>query len=216
MSDEAIAASAVVTDTSVPATPAAPAAIAAPPTSEAGADPAWLAKRLERARLSVLAEMGVENVDNAKAALADLKKRRESEMSETERLVARNAELEASAKVADEYRAAVTERAAAALAGLTPEQREFVEESANGDPLRTLRLADKARAAFQVTAAPAAKPVPAPASTSAASPGPTPASAQSANHLATWESLKASNPVLAAHYLSAHTVEISEARKARS
>jgi hypothetical protein len=212
MSD-ATAPVAPVVDTLAPiaATPAAPVA--------ADAEPAWLADRLERTKRSMLKDLGAENVDDVKAALADLKKRRDSEKTETDRLKARNAELEALGAKASAYETAIAERAAAAVASLTAEQREFVEESAAGDPLRILRLADKARAAFPGTSAAATQaakaPIAAPASSSAA-PGPAPATSQSTNHLATWESLKATNPIQAAHYLVAHTVEISEARKARS
>lgn len=216
-----------------PATP--PAAPPAPPvapasTTEDNREPHWLAARLERERRTMLRDMGVDNPDDVKAALADLKKRREAEMTEAELLKSRVAELEKSSSDRDELHATVTDLASAKLAALSEAQRNAVLKIAGDSARKQLDAITVLSATWAPDAPPTdggtgdaptatapTAPIPAPATTAqtAPAPPPTPATATE-NRLATYEKLLTDNPMAAATYRHRYRVEIQKAKDART
>jgi hypothetical protein len=175
----------------------------------------WLPARLARKEKEIAKRFGAETIEDLEARLAKLTKLEQESMSETEKLRARNAELEAAAKERDEYKATIGEQAKAALAGLTQEQREAVLDVAE-TPAKQLKAIEKLRATWVKPAEPQ-KVVPAPASTTptpSAPPGTSPSSGP--DHLATWEGLQKTNQMAAALYLDKFQVQILEQKKARS
>jgi hypothetical protein len=218
MSEAQATAAAAATDTSIQA-PAIVAAVngivsntatnipvAAPSTPEA--DPLWLAGRLEQAKRALLREMGVDKPDDVKAALADLKARKDAEKSEQERIAAKLADLESKAKRADALEAVVAIRATAELAGLSEVQRSTVLGLAGDDPASQLRHIEALRPTWAALPE-APKPIAAPANTAPAPAAPPQTgSAGQHNHKAKWEELKKSDPMQAAHYLAAHSAAI--------
>lgn len=177
-------------------------------------EPNWLPSRLERERKTIARRFGAESLDEVEQRLAKAKEIEQERMSEVERLRARTAELEVAAKERDEFRSAIAAQAADAMASLTQEQRDAVEELADGSPAKQLKAILKLKPTWKAQEQPK-PPLPPPVSTSAATPGPNPTAPVTNNHLATWERLKRDNPMEAAHYFLLHQVEIVEARKAR-
>lgn len=222
-----------------PPAPAPPPAVAPPPVLEEPADEndkkyPWLKPRLEaaaeRATKRVLQDLGLDSTETGKAAVAELRKRREAEMTEQQRLQARIAELEPLAAEVAPLRKAVADRATVEMAALTAAQQASIRAIAGDDASRQLSTIEALRptwaiaapAAAPATATPAppapvapAAPLPAPATTTAP-PAPAPAATQVQDDpLARWDALKNSNPVLAAaHYLKNRSA-IQELQKAR-
>lgn len=210
---------------------AAPAAVTPPPAAPdpkpqvqasdlpADALKARLESAKDAARREMLAELGVTDTKNAKEALAELKRRQDAEKTETERLAARVAELEGKAAKADHATQIASRRAAAELSVLTDAQRAYVTKAAGDDPLRQLETIDTLRETGLLATAPAAPP-PAPAAGAAPPPAalPTPpattapvggapppsGSVSPVDHKATFDSLRKSNPVVAAAYARRH------------
>jgi hypothetical protein len=194
----------VAADTQAPAPPAAP----APPPG----DPNWLAPRLEQAKRSaaaeVLAQLGVKDAAEAKAALDAYKAAQEAQKTEAEKVAARIAEGDAAKARAAQLEAAVKAHAVLALAGLTEPQRAAVETLTAGDPARVIESI-AALAPTWATAAQAAPSPVAPASTSPATPAPAGATSSITDHKAEYSRLRATNPVAAAEYRFAHMRELS-------
>jgi hypothetical protein len=192
------------------ATPA-PAVSAKAETNE---DPHWLPMRLAQKEKQIAKRFGADSIDELESRLAKLTKLEQESMTETEKLRARNAELELAAKERDEYKTTLGEQAKAALEALTPEQRTAVLDVAE-TPAKQLKAIEKLRPTWAKPDD--AKPVvPAPASTTPTPSAPAAATTTSGpNHLAIWEDLKQSNPMAAALYLDAFQVPILEQKKAR-
>lgn len=189
------------------ATPTAPATPAVDETK----DPNWLSARLERERRSLLKQLGVENVDDAKAALEDLKKRRDSEKTETELLRTKLAEVEKQAARAVALDEVIAIKAKSEMAALTPEQREAVESIAGDDSALQLHSIEVLRATWK--SAPAAeKPLPAPANTTASTASPSTTPAAVPDIVATYNELLKRNPMRAAHFYLQHVEEITKAK----
>lgn len=225
----------------VPPVVAPPAVTPAPAAAApASSDPSWLPDRIKRAeesaQRSLLKSLGYEKPEDVQSALADLKKRRDAEKTESERLTAENATLRARAAKADEYETIYAAQVKAELSKLTPEQSALVVELAGDDPAKQAKAIDRMRAggmlaapqaplvATPVVTAPAVTtPVAAPPTAPAApattaptvtAPNPTPATGES--HLAEYEQLQKSNPALAANYLLAHYAQINAQKKTRA
>jgi translation initiation factor IF-2 len=174
------------------ATPAPAAPIAATIPTPTASEPDWLPKRLEQ----------------AKATIAKAKALEESQKSELQKLNERIAALEPTAKKAADYEQVIAKHADAELAKLTDEQRAAVLAIAGDDKARALSTVEALRPTW-VKAAPAAPaPPPPPANTAAATAAPTGGLVPTVNHKATWEALKATNPMYAAQYLRAHSADI--------
>ena len=178
----------------------------------APSEPEWLPARLERAkqaaRADVLRELGAESLDAAKARIVAAKAAEDAQKSELQRLTERIAALEPSAAKVAELQAVVAQHADAELAKLTDEQRAAVTAIAGDDKARALATVEALRPTW-VKAAPAAPPPPPPAAnTAAAGTAPTGAVVPTVNYRATWEALKAANPIQAAQYLERYQAEI--------
>jgi hypothetical protein len=178
-------------------------------------DPTWLPERLERERRKMLRDMGVEDPADVKAALAELKKRRDAEKTELERLQTQVTELTAKVSDREALRTTVAARAVAEMAALPEAQQTAVRTVAGDDPQQQLTTIEAMRPTWAKPEATA--PIPAPASTTAGQPAPAEASAAaSTNHLATYEELQKTNPMQAATYRLMHAVAITKAQKARA
>ena len=201
------------TDTITPAV--APVATPAPaPSAPVDQEPAWLAGRLQRERdataKQILAELGVADAKDAKAALKAYRDSESAKKTEDQKLRERLAALEPLETRVTALTETLTAVAQAELAKLTEVQRASVTRVAGADPQRQLDVITALRDSWTV-AAPAAPP--APQNTAPAAPAPAPAAPGVTNHIATWEALKRANPVEAARYLVANRVAIAEARK---
>jgi hypothetical protein len=217
-----------VVDLDSRSTAAAPKAAAASPVaaSEAQAtepaasetkDPNWLPARLERERRKLLSDLGVERVDDARAAIAELKKLRDAEKTETERMRAQIAELEGKAKRADYLDSVVSVKAKAELATLTDAQREAVMAVAGEDSGAQLKAVELLRPTWTVAAPAVALPTKtAPANTAPAAKSPAPSSAESENVLDTYKRLQSKDPQLASQFRLANLERYLDAIKARA
>ncbi len=213
--------------TTAPATPE-PTTAPAPDKPRVKADdlpPEALKARLEaeaeKTRRAVLAELGVTDTKDAKAGLAELKKRQDAEKTESERLTARVAELEAQAAKASGYAAVIANRAVAELGALNDKARAYVTAAAGDDPAKQLATIDQMRASGLLeTPAPVVASA-APATTSAAPVAPvvrdtTPArgappdagAGRVTDHRAEWERLQKINPIAAAAYGNRHAADV--------
>lgn len=177
----------------------------------------------EKTRREMLAELGVPDTKDAKADLAELKRRRDAEKSDLEKAQARIAELEGKAAKADHATQVASRRAAAELAALTDAQRAYVAKASGDDPLRQLETIDSMREAGLLATPPAAPspaagaatpPAASPAapqqlgSTAPAAGAPPPSTTSPVDHAAVYRSLKQSNPFAASVYLQQHQRQI--------
>jgi len=193
------------------------------PKSKDEGDPEWLPQRLEQARRAMLRDLGMENVDDAKMAMAELKKRRESELSEIDQLKSRLEELEPKAGERDTLRNLVEAQAVASLGVLTEIQRKAVLDISGEDPASQLKTIERLAPTWHSAevekkqADALSAPVPPPANTHQNSQAPKPANGEmTTNHLATYESLQERNPFAASQYYLKHYGAISQAQKARA
>lgn len=193
------------------ATPSAPAPVAVDTTNATAkpADekaPAWLPERIEQAKRSAMAEtlkaLGVTDVESAKAAIAKARELEEASKSEIEKLAGKLAALEPQAKRAADLEERIGRLADAELAKLSDAQRDAVKRLAGDDRARMLDALDALRPTWTAPAAPTNAPAPLPtAASTAQAPAPPPAAkTHGVDHRATYEALKASNPVMAAAY----------------
>jgi hypothetical protein len=214
MSESQAAPTAPATDTSIQA-PAIVAAAPAIPAAEPS-DPSWLAGRIEQAKRSLLREMGVERPDDVKAALAELRKRQDSEKSETERMRGELESFKNAASRAVALEQVLAARAKSELDALTVEQRDAVHRIAGEDAASQINAIDalKPTWAAQLAAAKPA-PLPAPANTTPATPPPAATASAITNVLATYEQLAKTNPMAAASYRLANLAAYLDAKNAR-
>lgn len=196
--------------------PAKPAA--QPPAGDK--EPAWLAGRLDQAQRAILRELGVEDVKDAKAALAAYRADQEAKKSELQRAVERAAALEPAAKERDLYRARVEAMTSQTLAGLTPEQRTAVERLSGGDALKMADTIDLLRptwASAPLAPPPAAiPPAPLPAApANIAPPGVAPKPSVAKTKYDEWQDLEQSGKRNAASmFYAAHAAQIEQHRPA--
>lgn len=176
-----------------------------------------LNERLERERRKMLKDLGVENVDDAKKALADFKAKQEADKTEAQRNAEKLSELERVKAEVAELRADSAAQAASAMAGLTDEQREAVKAIAGDDPAaqnKTIRAMAKtwakpATPATPATPAATTQAVTPPATTApAAGSAPAQVTTPPTDHKAIYKDLEKRNPAQAANYLSRHLREI--------
>lgn len=185
-----------------------------------GEEPDWLPDRLDRERKAILRSLGVENVEDAKTALAELKTRRDKDKTEHELVVSERDDLKTKVARLTKIEEVIKGRAELELKALTPEQRQAVTDVAGEDPSEQLRIIDK----FKPTWAEAAKAAadatkqqqatqqtpPAPKKNTAPPRGANPSqnTQGTVSHKAIHEGLKKSNPFVAARYREAHSKEI--------
>lgn len=195
--------------TTVQEQPAAQQAQAA--QADSAEDPKWLGARLDRERKSVLKQLGVDNVEDAKLAIDELRKRRDSEKTETERLRAELDEAKKVAAKAKDLESVVALQAETAVASLSESQREAVLKLAGDDPTHVLRAIEALRPTWaeqkqtaQAAQAAQAAQKQAPLSTSSATPSPTPGASEAESITATYERLERTDPQGAARFKLAH------------
>lgn len=201
--------------TNAPIQPAAAtdAAVAAPAVVAADdKDPQWLGARLAREHKVIAKRFGVESIDEIDAKLKKLSELEAERMSEAERLQSRIKQLEPLEPETKALREAVSTIAKRELATLTEAQRAIVEELTGGDSAKVLTVIDKLRPTWAQQPAQSA-PVAPPANTAPAAPAPQPVAPVTENHLATWERMRAQNPIAAANYYLLNQQAISDARK---
>lgn len=204
---------------------AAPAAVAPAPAQEPIMSTEALNARLDQKARSVrndlLRELGVEDIESAKATIAEAKTRAaaakttEQKLSEAE---ARAAAAEAEAATAT---ALVADEVAAMLEELPPHIQERVKAAGNSPVVQKAKIkeiadlfdaagldlfTDKPPAA--AATATATTPKPAPANTAPAPTAPPAAGATDIDHKAVYRQLEQENPVRAAAYLSKHVRQI--------
>lgn len=202
----ATAASATVPDApkTNPATPAA---------KDDKAEPEWLQPRLERERAKVLKDLGVENPDDAKKALAEHKAR----LDAAKTVEQKNAELAAQLKAKDDeaaqYRVTLAEMTSRMMVGLSEEQKSAVIKLAGDDPAKQLATINALAPTWAKTeadakaAAAAAAPKIAPNSAPAKT-APQATTATQVNARATYEELSKSNPFEAAAFGLSHVTDV--------
>lgn len=200
-----------------PQAPAAPASPpAAPPRTE---DPAWLASRLEQARRAVLTELGVQDIADARTAIAAEKQRRDAAKTLEERLAAAEADRERLTARTTQLEASARIQADAALSRLTTDQRAAVERLSGTDPARVLDTIAALSPTWGAPAAPAAPATPpaAPAAPPAAAPpadtapprtAPAGVTTSPVDRAAEYERLSKTNPFAASRYLAAYRHEL--------
>jgi len=205
------------------AAPAAPAAKpptpppAAAPANEPKEEPAWLKDRLERQERSLLKKLGFDDVDGGKKAVDELKKRRDSEKTETERLKDENKALKKDADEATELRTALEGHATVALAALTDDQRAVVQQIAGDSPAKQLKTIETLKPTWSTQGTPSAPAAASPpATTTQTAPAPAGAAPPSENLLAQYEDLQEKNPLRASHFYLANALAIEKASKART
>lgn len=192
-----------------PAAPPAPAAAASAPASNE--DPHWLKPRLEQAKASVLRELGVDDVEAAKKALAEAKAKADAEKTAAEKAAEYKTKLDTESAEKARLAATVAEHAARMLMGLTAEQQKAVKDIAGDDAAAQLRAIGalqptwSAQRATQAAEAAAAAPAAvAPATTSPAPSAPNGAVTSPPDHRAIYVELRRSNPFAAAAYAEQH------------
>lgn len=147
--------------------PAAPAAPVVPdPNKEPADDPAWLGKRLERAKKegekaaldsakkAILAELGIEDPDAVKKIVADQKKRDDERKSVEQRLAEKEAAEKKISEELAQYRDAVKVHATEQLSALNDEQKSAVVALAGEDPARQIKTIAALRPTWKTPAAP--------------------------------------------------------------
>jgi len=139
---EGIATSTVVTETIVidPST----GKHATPAKDENGPDEIKMPKsafnaRLDQARTALLKELGIDNLDAGKAAIASAKAADEAKKSDAERAATSKTALEKAQADLAEATSTMSEVAKATLEGLTEEQKATVLELAGDDPARQIK-----------------------------------------------------------------------------
>jgi hypothetical protein len=189
-----------------------PAASQAPAKSETPAEekPSWLDARLERERRSLLKELGIDSLDEAKKVLTDAQLKKEAEKSDAQKRGELEKTLESERKRLNEMAEALNAHAAAQLKGLNDQQREAVLGIAGDDPAKQLKTIEALRPTWAGAAAPAAKveakePV---RDTAAARSAPKDegSNASPPDHKAIYAELMKSNPILASRYALEHGV----------
>lgn len=182
-----------------------PKAVVQPPKGEP--KPEWLDARLAQARKSaevdLLKALGAENTEEAKAALTELKTRREAAKSAEEKAADLGTKLSAAEKDKAEYAEALKAFATAQLASLTPEQKAALEAIAGSDPAKQIKAYAALSATWKPTVTEVVTPVTKPVVVDTANPRNAPAPAG----LTTEEDPKAKyergaviNPFAAAQY----------------
>lgn len=194
-------------------------------------EPNWLPERIAQAknsaaaeeRAKVLAELGVTNSDEAKAAIAAAKTAAEANKSAETRAAELKSKLDGETAKTTAQGAVIAEIAARQLMGLTPEQKKAVLDIAPADAGAQLRaiaalqptwIAPAAVPPAAVTPAAGAVVVP-PATAPNTAPGHTapPAAAGSPpNHRAAYEATQKTNPFAAADYGLRHSDEVYKPR----
>jgi hypothetical protein len=190
-----------------PVVPAVVAPVVPPTVTVADLPPEALRQRLEQAahaaQTKLLADLGIADVAEAKAAIAAQRAAAEAQKTDAEKLAALNLRVTA-------QESALVVAVAQAASKVTPEQKAAVDAIAGADPVTWLKTyaalaptwGGSPAVAAVATATPAAPIAPIITSTAPAAPAPAPTNQTSpADHATVYASLK-SNPFAAAQYLN--------------
>lgn len=179
-------------------------------------------KRIDEAKASgerdALKKLGFESIAEAERTKKALKEYQDSQKTEAEKAAARIAELEPAAKRVAELEARMAATVAKRVESLPENLKKIVgERCSTPDQIASLLevFEEAGMLAAPAPAAPAAKPITPPASTTPTTPAPAGVTAAPNSKLAQWEALKKSNPYVAANYRLTHHAEISAEQKAR-
>ena len=209
---------------------------ATPPAPEK--DPNWLNERIARAQknaqAALLKDLGLESIDDAKAAVNDLKAKREAEKTTAQKAAEYENKLKAVTAQNESLSTAVATYAAAQMGTLSDPQKAAVVAIAGEDPAKQLTTIEALRPTWKTTApagtdassastqqtAPGGAPAPALApAPGTAAPQPRPADTAPAPNApkdttttpltdpkAVYAELKKTNPVIAARFALANGV----------
>jgi hypothetical protein len=165
----------------------------------------------------VLAELGVADAKDAKAALDAYKKLQDANKTEEQRLREAAARVSPLEQELAGYKAAFAAQAAESMAALTDVQKQAVMAIAGDDPTRQMQTIANLRKSGMLgpaQAAPAtATPPPPPANTTAAPAAPSAAPTTTVNHLAVYQEMLKTNPFDAAGYRLRYAADIEAALK---
>lgn len=194
---------------------APPGVVAAPPSptpapSESDKDPQWLGARLDRERKKILADLGVEDVEDGKKSIAELKAKREAEKTAAQKATELEGKLKTTAAEKEAMAEALGTYAKAQMATLSAEQRAAVTALAGEDAAKQLKAIEALTPTWKAAGSPAA-------STTAVTPAPVADTAPRANApnapttsppdpKAIHAELQKTNPVIAARYALANGV----------
>lgn len=127
----------------VVAAPPAPPVPAPAPTVDPNAEPPWLPDRLNRAKEiakgELLKELGVDDPEAAKAAIAAAKAAAEAKKTAEQRAAELSEKLKGTQTEAEKHAALIREHAGRMLMALTPEQQKIITDFAGDNPAEQLR-----------------------------------------------------------------------------
>lgn len=163
--------------------------------------PAWLDARLERERAKVLKDLGIDSVDDAKKALAELNAKREAEKTAAQKAADLETSLKATKAENENMASALNAYAKAQMGTLTEAQRQAVVGVAGEDPAKQLKTIEALKPTWVSASAPAVPAVEAPKDTAPAPAAPKDGTTSSPpDSKAIHAELKKTNPILAARY----------------
>jgi hypothetical protein len=191
-------------ETPVVETKGAPAAPASTETKAENGAPNWLPERLERERKSLLKELGIDNLADAKKLISDANAKREAEKSDAQKRGELEKILEGANKRLEETTSALKSYAEAQLKALSEPQRAAVSALAGEDPAMQLKAIETLRPTWASAAAATA--VEKPKDTAIAPSAPNDASSQQSppDLMAIYNEWKTKNPVWAARFADAN------------
>lgn len=198
--------------TPAPAAPVTPPAATAPRVMTSEIPDEVLKEKLvkteEKARAKLLAELGIDDPEKAKAAIALAKKAETEAKSVSDRLAETSTQLGKAQTEAERYKAVTTEFAARQMMALSAEQQAAVKAIAGEDAAAQLG----AITALTPTWAKSTPATPAPVTPAAGTAPPPNAPASSVvshtDHKAVYATLQKSNPFEAARYGIEHAREV--------
>jgi hypothetical protein len=198
----------VVNAQQTPQVPAPASAKTEPPAEE---KPSWLDARLERERRSVLKELGIESLDEAKKTLTEAAAKKEAEKSDAQKRGELEKDLASERKRMSEVVEALNAHATAQLKTLSDAQRAAVTLVAGDDPAKQLKTIEALRPTWAgAPAAPAASgAAEAVRNTATAPAGPKDdggANVSPPDHKAIHAELMKTNPIFASRYALEHGV----------
>jgi len=219
MPDEATPAATAAPAVAAPTVSPTPAASAPTPAAPA-AQPDTLTltttqlnERLERGRATLLKDLGVADIDKAKAAIAAAAKAEQDAKSIADRLADESKQRAKFESQAERQQKVIQEFAARQMIGLTAEQQEAVKAIAGDDPAAQLHAITAltptwAKPTAATTATTTPQPTTPPNGTAPAPSAPAPTNISPTDHKAVHAALLKANPFAAAQYAIEHVREV--------
>jgi len=204
----------VATSESISSTPDEVKSEAAAPKGKGDAhDQEWVTERLERQERKLLKDLGAENMEEAKAAFAAIKARKEADKSFELKATELAEKLAKTTASNEQLNASLKTFASAKMSSLTAEQQAAVKAIAKNDPaaqLETIEALAPTWVQQSATSTPAVKPVvkTVVANTSSSTPAPAAVTSGPVDKKAEFDRLNAMNPIAAGRFLLQHRAEI--------